>query len=87
MICDHAVWFSHQRLSNKQAGALYIALCEGNTSGVQAHPAVDAFYSELVAKHPQIDEITDDQPGRVRIHAHAAQYFKIRVRTNTPHLR
>jgi hypothetical protein len=61
MSCDHAVWFPHQRLSNKEAGVLYVALCEGNTSGIQAHPAVDAFYSELVAKHPQIDDITDDQ--------------------------
>jgi hypothetical protein len=61
MSCDHAVWFPHKRLSNAEAGALYLALCDGDTSVVQAHPAVDAFYEELVAKHPQIDDISDDQ--------------------------
>lgn len=61
MSCDHAVWFPHKRLSNAEAGALYLALCDGDTSGVQAHPAIDAFYEELVAKHPQIDDISDDQ--------------------------
>jgi len=61
MSCDHAVWFPYTRLSNAEAGSLYLALCEGDTSGVQAHPAIDAFYAELVAKHPQIDDISDDQ--------------------------
>lgn len=40
---------------------LYAALCDGDTSGVQAHPAVGAFYDELVANHPQIDDISDDE--------------------------
>jgi hypothetical protein len=48
MSCDHSVWFPHKRLSNAEAGALYAALCDGDTSGVQAHPAIDAFYEELV---------------------------------------
>lgn len=61
MSCDHAVWFPYVRLSNTEAGALYIALCDGDTSGARAHPAVDAFYEELVAMHPQIDDISDEQ--------------------------
>jgi hypothetical protein len=40
---------------------LYAALCDGNIAGVQPHAAIDAFYSELVAKHPQIDDISDEQ--------------------------
>jgi len=61
MSCDHSVWFPYKRLSDAEAGALHSALCEGETSGVQSHPAIDAFYDELVAKHPQIDEISEDQ--------------------------
>jgi len=61
MSCDHSVWFPHKRLSNAEAGALHSALCDGDTSGVQDHPSIDAFYEELVAKHPQIDDISDDQ--------------------------
>jgi hypothetical protein len=59
--CDYAVWYPHQRLSNRDAGALYATLCDGSTDGVQSHVAIDAFYSELVAKHPQIDDISDEQ--------------------------
>ncbi len=61
MSCDYSVWFPHKRLSNADAGILHVALCGGDTSGVQAHPAIDAFYAELVAKHPEIDDISDDQ--------------------------
>lgn len=63
MSCDHAVWFPHKRLSDAEAGALYVALCDGDTSGVRGHPAIEAFYAELVAKHPEIDEIAEDQVG------------------------
>jgi hypothetical protein len=61
MSCDHAVWFPSRRLSNQEAGALYARLCEGDSSGVVPSGAIDAFYSELVAKHPQIDDIPEDR--------------------------
>ena len=61
MSCDHAVWFPTTKISNAEAGKLYIALCEGDTSGVSPHSAIDLFYDELVAKHPEIDEISDEQ--------------------------
>lgn len=61
MSCDHSVWFPAKRLSHEEAGALHNALCEGDTSGVQPHPAVDAFYAELVALHPEIDDVPEDQ--------------------------
>lgn len=61
MSCDHSVWFPHRHLSNEEAAALHAALCDGDASGVQAHPAVDAFYAELVALHPEIDGVPEDQ--------------------------
>jgi hypothetical protein len=32
-----------------------------DTSGVVPHPAVDAFYAELTARHPEIDTIPEDK--------------------------
>jgi hypothetical protein len=56
MSCDYAVWYPHTRLSDAQASELYKQLCAGITGGVQAHPAVDAFYAELTARYPPIDD-------------------------------
>lgn len=61
MSFDLGVWFPHRRLSAQQAGVLYASLCDGDTSGVQPHPAVEAFYAELTAKHPEIDSIPEDR--------------------------
>jgi len=61
MSFDLGVWFPHKRLSADQAGALYGSLCDGDTSGVQPHPAIEAFYAELTAKHPEIDSIPGDR--------------------------
>jgi hypothetical protein len=51
-------------MPDEEARELYLRLCDGDTSGVVPHPAIDAFYSELTAKHPEIDTIpkerTDD---------------------------
>lgn len=60
MSCDHGIWFPSRRLSNAEAGALYLALCDGDSSGLQEHPAIEAFHAELVAKHPEIDDIAED---------------------------
>ena len=63
MSCDFGVWFPHRRLSNREAIELYHRLCEGDISGVQPHPAVDAFYAELTAKYPEIDTVPEDRIG------------------------
>ena len=34
---DFGVWFLHKRLSNKEAGELYIRLCESGITGIQPH--------------------------------------------------
>ncbi len=61
MSFDLAVWYPHRRLTDEQAGALYARLCESVTDDVFPHPAVDAFYTELTAKHPEIDTVPDDR--------------------------
>jgi hypothetical protein len=59
MSCNFAVWFSYQRLSDSEAGKLYTRLCQ--TNDVQPHLEVDAFYADLIAKHPEIDTVPDDR--------------------------
>ncbi len=61
MSYDLGVWYPHEKIDNAEAGKRYGQLCEGDTSGVKANPAVDAFYAELTAKHPEIDTIPDDR--------------------------
>lgn len=39
--------------------AVYVALCEGDVSGVIASPAINAFYAEVTTKHPEIDDVPE----------------------------
>ncbi len=61
MSYDLAVWHTERRLSDHDAGALYIQLCDSNVDGVSDHPAIQAFYDELVVLHPEIDDIPEDR--------------------------
>ena len=61
MSCDFAVWYPYQRLSHAAAGELYAALCEGSAAHPPAHPAIDAFYAELTARHPEIGALPEDR--------------------------
>jgi len=61
MSFDLGVWYPHKRLSDDEAGELYVQLCNSDTSGITPHPAVDAFYAELTAKHPEIDTVPEDR--------------------------
>jgi hypothetical protein len=61
MSCDFAVWFPGKRLTDKEATQLYAELCESVVTGVVAHPAIDAFYEELTAQHPELDDIPEDR--------------------------
>ena len=61
MSCDYSVWHTTSRLSAAEAGRLHLHLCEGDTSGVTPHPGIEAFYKELTAQHPEIDDIPEDQ--------------------------
>ena len=61
MSYDLGVWYPHERLSDADAGKLYVGLCEGTVEHPRAHPAVNAFYQELTAQHPEIDTVPDDR--------------------------
>lgn len=60
MSCDFGIWSTND-INNKQAGEIYLRLCEGNSSEIPPNPAIDAFYNELTAKHPEIDDVPEDQ--------------------------
>jgi hypothetical protein len=59
MSFDLAVRYLRERIGNEEAGKLYVCLCDGDASGVAPHPAIDAFYAELTAKHPEIDKLPE----------------------------
>lgn len=61
MSFDLGVWYPQRRIGNEQARELYVRLCDSDTSGVVPHPAIDAFYAELTAKHPEIDTIPEER--------------------------
>ena len=61
MSYDMAVWNTSRRLTDAEAGTLYGQLCDSVVDGVTPHPAIEAFYSELTAKHPEIDDIPEER--------------------------
>jgi hypothetical protein len=61
MSFDLAVWYPDKRLSAEEANGRYARLCEGNVEDLAEDAAVHAFYTELVAKHPEIDDIPEDR--------------------------
>jgi hypothetical protein len=61
MSFDLGIWYPDKRLSVAEAGERYGRLCEGDTDGLVEHPAVQAFYEELIAKHPEIDDIPEER--------------------------
>jgi hypothetical protein len=67
MSCDYAVWHTTSRLTSAEAGQLYLQLCDGDASGVTPHPGIAAFYAELTARHPEIDDVPEDRVGDVEL--------------------
>jgi hypothetical protein len=61
MSFDLGVWHPLTRLTDAEAGELYVSLCDYGIGGVTSHPAVDAFYAELTARYPEIDTVPDDR--------------------------
>jgi hypothetical protein len=61
MSFDLGVWYPQKRISNEEATEVYLRLCVGDTSGVTPHPAIAAFYAELIARHPEIDTIPEEK--------------------------
>ena len=63
MSFDLAVWYPDKRLSDEEASERYHRLCDSDTTGVVDHPSVEAFYRELTATHPEIDDVPEDKIG------------------------
>jgi predicted nucleic acid-binding protein len=63
MSFDLAVWYPEKRIDNDEARKLYVRLCDSDTSGVVANPAIDAFYAELTARYPEIEAIPEEKLG------------------------
>jgi hypothetical protein len=61
MSFDLVVWYPQKRIANKEAQELYARLCDNDTSGVAPYPAIDKFYAELTAKHPEINAIPEEK--------------------------
>lgn len=60
MSCDFGVWFPSKQLTNEEADKLYAQLCEGEIDGITPHPSIDSFYKEITSRHPEIDDVPDD---------------------------
>jgi hypothetical protein len=61
MSFDLGVWFPHKSLTDQEAGETYVRLCGGDSAGLRPHPALDAFYTDLTARYPEIDTIPEDR--------------------------
>lgn len=61
MSFDLCVWYPHQLLSDAEAGKVYQDLCASRRQGVRAHPAVNAFYAELIRLQPEIDTVPEER--------------------------
>jgi len=74
MSFDLAVWYPQKRSSNQEAKVMHGWLCEGDVGRVVQHPAIDAFYAELTAIHPEIDTIPE---RRIDNHDHCPWSCKL----------
>lgn len=63
MSCDFAVWPAEPRRTDIGASLFYTALCNGDISGSTPSPAIASFYKELTVKHPEIDDVPEEQIG------------------------
>jgi hypothetical protein len=63
MSCDYSVWNSKKHFTAKEAGEVHGRLCENDLSDVEPSPSIAAFYQELTAKHPEIDDVPEEKMG------------------------
>ena len=61
MSWDCAVWHSNSVKNKDDAEILYRKLCEGDTSLIGPTQRIQDFYEELTAKHPEIDDMGEDE--------------------------
>ena len=56
MSYDLGVWHAARPMTTEEAGQVYLKLCDGDVSQVQAHPSVASFLAELTRTYPEIDD-------------------------------
>jgi len=56
-----AVWRSNSVKNKEDAEKLYEKLCEGDTSLIGPTQRIQEFYEELTAKHPEVDDVGEDE--------------------------
>lgn len=61
MYWNCAVWHSNSVKDKENAEKLYDKLCEGDTSLIGPIQRIQDFYEELTAKHPEIDDVSEDE--------------------------
>ncbi|WP_297429032.1 hypothetical protein [Clostridium sp.] len=61
MSWDCAVWHSNSVKNKEDAYALYKKLCNGDTSYIGPTQRIQDFYEELTAKHPEIDDVSEEE--------------------------
>jgi hypothetical protein len=59
MSFDLAVWYEPQPISEAQASATYLALCDADESPAPARPEVAGFHRELTGRFPDLDTAAD----------------------------
>lgn len=60
MSFDLLVWHPDSTPDAEEALKLYTGLCEGESWMVSAHPAISRFYDDLIAKHPELDDVPEE---------------------------
>src|SRR6266446_1477575 len=75
MSFDLAVWDSHVAVTNAEADEIYAKLCEGQPLAGLPSPAIQSFYTELIAKWPEIDTVAKENLDDLRISAHGLAPF------------
>ena len=62
-----AVWHSNYVKNKEEAENLYLKLREGDTSLIGPTQRIQEFYEELTAKHPEIDDIDEEEAGDLEL--------------------
>jgi hypothetical protein len=60
MSYDLGVWHGELPLDDDQAGDLYVKLCEERWVPIEENAATLAFYNELSARYPEIDDVPEE---------------------------
>ncbi len=56
MSFDLGIWHRKRPFTKDEAGGIYKALCSGDASVVDTSPSIAAFFSDLTARYPDIND-------------------------------